>query len=341
MASSCAPRRAGKPLRKRMKHNRQNGFALLVVIWGLGVISLLVVSFMTTGRLRLQAAGNIAGAARAAAIVEGVSNLTIMRVLKERDQRMTQPQAVAGQQDMRATYDGAPVFCSFGGAAVAVAVEEEGGKVDLNAAAPELIAAVITGLGESRGRAESVAASIVAFRTIQQAGINPGPAAGSGSRPFPPKFGLFQTVMELDQVEGVDPALFRKLTPMFTVYSRNPAINPAASPPALFAALMGMKPDDIEQMLRAPFPNKLNRSDPRFPPQFKGPSESMAYQIRVEAVLPGGQAGGRETIIDLGGADVTAAFTAGGAYSIKEIRRAPARFRDALTGAAAGGLRPC
>ncbi len=321
---------------------RANGFALITVIWGLGIISLLVVSFMTTGRLRLQAANNVAGAAQAAAVVDGATNLTIMQLLSERDTRLGQAATGAQVGGARAVHEGAPRFCQFGAAAVALAVEEESGKIDLNAASPDMLKAVLLGLGEDRTRADALAMSIVAFRTQQDALTQRGAASGSGDRPFGPKNALFQTVLELDQVEGVTPALFRRLTPLTTVYSRNPGVNPLASPPALFAALVGLKADEVDALLHAPFPNGLDRKDPRFPAQFKGGASEETFLIRVEALFPNGQAAGRETIIDFSVGLTAALGGAGGAYAVKEVHRAPSRYSDVLRGALTeGGLQPC
>lgn len=329
-----------------MKRGQQSGFALLVVIWGLGVISLLVVSFMTTSRLRLQAANGVAGAARASAIVEGATNLAIMRLLREREQRLTPQGGIQQLPDITAAaaapaYDGAPNICVFADAVVMVSIEDETGKIDLNASAPDLISGLLVGLGENKARADAVAAAIVAFRSAPA----PGGAAppSSGGRPFGPKLGLFQSVMELDQIEGVDPALFRRIAPLFTVHARAAALNPRAAPPALFAAMAGMAPEEVNALIDRPFPNSLNRADPRFPSKFSGQIEPGAYAIRVEAILANGQAGGRETIIDFSGVDINSgAAGVQGGFSLKEIRRAPSRYTAALQSAAlAGGLRPC
>ncbi|MCX7899587.1 MAG: general secretion pathway protein GspK [Methylocystis sp.] len=328
-------RRAAKPRPRR----RADGFALILVIWGLGVISLLVVSFMTTGRLRLQAANNVAAGAQAIAAVDGVANLVIMRLLAERGSA----QALTGAGGVnRPVYDGAPYFCAFGDAAMAVSVEDESGKIDLNAAAPEMLKAALLGLGEDARRAEALTAAIVAFRTQREA-LEHWSSRGPGEKPFAPKYAPFQTVLELDQVEGVDPQLFKLLTPITTVHSRNTGVNPLAAPPALFAALLGYKRGDVERLILSPFPNALTRNDPNFPTQFKNAGGlGDVVTIRVEAMLPGGQASARETIVDFN-VGLSAGFGAPAApYLTREIRRSASRYRDALRAALnAGGLRPC
>ena len=67
--------------------NRRNGFALPLVIWGLGIIALLIVSFMTTARWRAQAAYNIYGAAKADLLADSAVNIALLQLLAEKPSR--------------------------------------------------------------------------------------------------------------------------------------------------------------------------------------------------------------------------------------------------------------
>lgn len=297
---------------------RRTGFALLAVIWGVGIISLLVVSFMASGRLRLQAAHNVASATQASFIAEGVVNLVALALLSERDQ-------AAALTAEGPAYDGAPRYCVFEGAAVAVGVEDEGGKIDVNAAAPELLKATLMGFGLDMRAADSVANAIVAFRAAptENAGLA-GFGAESGDKPFPPKRALFQTVMELDQVSGIDPALFRALTPFVTVHSRSAGVDARAAPPALFAALSGLPPAEVHALAERPFPNALNRKDPRFPANFNQRGDRSAFLIHVEALLATGQTAAKDALIDLRTGLTSQQF------AIREVRRGRSRHVDQL-----------
>jgi len=111
-----------------------------------------------------------------------------------------------------------------------------------------------------------------------------------------------------------------------TVYSHNPGLYAQAAPPALFAALAGSSFDDVAALTRAPFAIKLNREDPRFPLSFKAGGESGAFLIHAEAVLPTGQAGVREAIVDLGS-------NSGAGYAFRELRRGASKNLDDLRAA--------
>lgn len=301
--------------RPARRSKRRAGFALLAVIWGTGIISLLVVSFMTTGRLRLQTAHNIASATEAAFKADGVVSLVTMTLLAERD-------ASAARPENAAVYDGAPRFCVFDGAAVAFGVEEEGGKVDLNAAPPELIQQMLVGLGADPRVAETVTKAIVAYRS-PPAEMGQIAMAPVSDKPFQPKQAPFETVLELDQVSGVDPALFRALLPFVTVHSRSPTVDARSTPPGLFAALAQFPIEEVRALTAAPFPNRINRNDPRFPATLRQMGERGAFLIHVEALLATGQMASKDVIIDFQGAGDQP-------FKVKEIRRGQSRYVDDL-----------
>ena len=289
---------------------------MLAVIWGLGVISLLITSFMSNGRLRLQTAFNIASAAQANLIADGAIGAAVLSLLSERN-------ASAVQAD-RLVHDGTPLFCVLSGAAVAVSIEEEGGKVDINSASPKLLQAMLMGFGVEMRQADALANAIVTFRTAPTNDITqPQVISDLSGKPFPPKRALFQTALELDQVEGIDAQLFRELTPFVTVHSRSPGVDARSASPALFAALSGLAIDDVRTLIAAPFPNSLDRSDPRFPSAFTQGGDRGAFRIHVEALLPTGQAAAREAVVDL-------RASSAGPYAIRELRRGATTYIDRL-----------
>lgn len=305
------PRRRSASARRK----RRAGFALLAVIWGTGVIAMMVVAFMTSGRLRLQTAHNIAGATEANFIAESAVNFATLALLSKRGA------AVAGPNAETDVYDGAPSFCVLDGAAVALSVEEESGKIDLNAATPQLLQSALVGVGLDERAARDVANSIVAFRTAPAPGqIAPTLAS---DKPIEPKQGLFETVMELDQVSGVDPALFRALIPLVTVHSRSPGIDPRVSPPALFAALSGYPIEQVRLLAATPYPNQIDRRDTRFPLNFTQPADHGAYLIHAEALLASGQTSAKDAIIDM-------RPSSGKQFALKEMRRGASRYAQRL-----------
>jgi general secretion pathway protein K len=294
---------------------RRAGFALLAVIWGVGLIATMVVAFMSTGRLRLQTAMNIASATEAGYIAESAINIAMLPLLSRKDATPTP----GGETEVQ---DGAPRFCVLDRAAVALSIEEEGGKIDINAAPAELLATVVAALGADASAAPNIAKAIIDFRTTPD-GLGPVRETPVSAKPVPLKQAPFATVMELDQVNGIEPDLFRALIPFVTVHSRSPGVDPRAAPPALFAALSGSPPDEVRRLSATPFPNSLNRLDPRFPQALRQMSEHGAYLIHAEALLATGQTAVREALVDM--RPVT-----GQPFAIREMRRGPSRYTAAL-----------
>ncbi len=293
---------------------RRAGFALLAVIWGTGLIAMLVVAFMTSGRLRLQAAFNIASATQASYVAESAINLATLALLSQHNSAVMPTEAV---------YDGAPRFCVLDRTAVALAIEDEGGKIDLNVAAPEILEAVLVGLGLDGSRAREVAGAIVAYRAAPIEGLAQFGQTQTGDKPIGPKQGLFETALELDQVSGVDPELFRALLPLVTVHSRTTGVDARSSPPALFAALSGFPAPEVRALIAAPYPNAIKRTDPRFPGNFNQPGDQAAFLIHAEARLASGQTISREAILDLRPPN-------GKPFAIREFRRGQARYAGRL-----------
>jgi general secretion pathway protein K len=306
------------------RRRRPNGFVLLVVIWGLGIVSLLISSFMSNGSLRLQAAFNIASATQANFVAEGAINALIPALLlSEQDAGL--PQA------KHPPYDGAPRYCSFAGAAVALAVEDEGGKIDINSASPKLLQAMLMGFGIEAHEVDGIANAIAAFRSVPTGDGEAFRQIDGSTKPVPPKRALFQTIFELDQVGEIDARLFHELAPFITVHSRHPGIDSRSAPPALFAALAGFLAEDVEALKRTPFPNSLDRADPRFPRSFNQSSDRAAFLLHAETLLSTGQTAVREAIIDLRASGT-------GHYGIKEIRRGALKYIDQLRSLGTGAF---
>ena len=145
--------------------------------------------------------------------------------------------------------------------------------------------------GVEAERASRIAKAIAAFRSA-----SPGETGAAGreyaaaGRTYGPKNALFQSVLELDQVLGVDPALFRRLLPFVTVNSRQGGVDPRTAPPALLAALAGAALPQVLALASRPYPNDIDRNDPRLLSGSEAPSGGGAFLVHAEVLLPRGGA---------------------------------------------------
>jgi general secretion pathway protein K len=110
--------------------------------------------------------------------------------------------------------DGTPLLCGHGDAAVAIAVTDVGGLVDLNAASASLLEWLLRGLGVAPDKAVALAAAIVDFRDEDDVpAVNGAESAAyhAAGLAHGPKNAPFETLTELDQVLGMDLALLNRL----------------------------------------------------------------------------------------------------------------------------------
>jgi general secretion pathway protein K len=187
-------------------HDRQRGFALLIVLWTVGFLALLGTRIVAAGRSDTQLADNLKQQAVLEAAAEGaVANVTF-QILVRRDPRFR--------------VDGIVREVRIGQTPVLVRVEDENDRVNLNTASSVLLRALIVQVGGAPALANRLTAAILDWRT---SGANARPdgakladyrAAGRG---YGPPGTPFQSVDELADVLGMTPELFARLAPHLTV----------------------------------------------------------------------------------------------------------------------------
>jgi general secretion pathway protein K len=191
---------------------RQSGFALVAVIWTLGLITLLGMAVIVGARYRTKTSSNYASVTAAEMAAESAVNLAVATALAA-----TPEQAV-----------NFPLRCRLpGGERATITVEEETGKIDLNTASPAALTRLFTALTGDQSRGMRIAAQITEFRKPKTHGT---PAAV-------PAEARFATVMQLDQLDGMSPRLFRTALRHVTVRSGRPEPDMEAASPALLSLL--------------------------------------------------------------------------------------------------------
>lgn len=274
----------------------ESGFALVLVIWGLGLISLIALTVITAGRYRILAAANLIENAKAEALAEAGVNLLRLE--------LRAAYSSGSPNTLRFATNGDPLLCTMPqGALVALAVEDEGGKADLNSASPKLMAALLRGFGAGSEEADHVAAAIAEFSrpaanvVLDDVAFR---AYAADGRAYGPKKGPFDTVLELDQVIGMRPDLLRAVLPYVTVHSRNPGVDPRVAAPALLAALAGLEPATVAQLVGAARSDRPGEASPRgVPSQFLSPSSGRSFLVRAEVRMPAGGSFVQEAIVEL------------------------------------------
>ncbi len=294
------------------------GFALIVVLWVIGLISLLTFSVVWTTRLKIQTVSNIVDNTKAEGLADATVALVKLAML---------PTPRGGTQSANgAPRNEAAILCSISnGALVAVAVENETGKVDLNAATPEILTKLLRGIGASNQEAEEISGAIGQFARIRIDSIDEQLLEDGGAGAVPPKHAPFESILELDQVRGMKRDLFEAMLPYVTIYSHRPDVDPAFASTALMTMLSDAP------TLRGPYIASEGATSKPAPgtiwPRLEtGPGMvGGSYLIHAETLMRDGGYFVREANIDI----------VGGANPIRtaEWRRGRSRYRDVLSAA--------
>jgi general secretion pathway protein K len=238
------------------------GFALVGVIWSLGLIILLGMAVIVGARYRTKVTSSYASVTAAAAAAESAINLAIAATLTR-----TSNQKV-----------NFPLRCRMpGGERVTVTVEEEMGKVDLNTATPAVLARLFTALTLDQANGTRIAQRILQFRD---------PGSGREKDPYvrstndkPGDAARFTTIMQLDQIDGISPDLFRAALRFLTVRSGRAEPDGDSASPVLRELL------NLDQKPAKPA---------------RGPAATASVTIRADVRSPDGTRFIREALVSLG-----------------------------------------
>ncbi len=188
-----------------------------------------------------------------------------------------------------------------GAGGVAVTFRSEAARIDLNAAPKAMLAGLMIGLGVSASDAPDYADRILAWRSSTEAGQdNPEDSYyRTHGAPYLPRHAPFQHTDELWLVRGIPPVVIERMLPFVTVFSNMPTVNVLDAAPQVVAALPGMTPETLQQLLR-------DRADPRIDPQslvgLAGSTSATiegakAYRVTVATEAPSHRRGSAEIVI--------------------------------------------
>jgi len=181
----------------------QRGIALVIVLWGVSLLSLLAASLAAGSGMAARRSLNTVQAAQARARLDEALAATALAL--ERPQR-----------PWRA--DGRPRHLALDGAEAEVRVQDERGRADLNHAAPPLLQALLRRAAGDTDAADRLQAALTARVT---------------QRPL-------LTVAELAALPGVDARLYRRLSPLVTVHNPGGKVDWRLADPALLTAIPGL-----------------------------------------------------------------------------------------------------
>lgn len=254
---------------------RQQGFALVVVLWIIAMASLQVSLFNLTVRDATALAANEAAIARGEALVNAGVELAMARIR-------------ARNEADRWRADGQERTIGFAGAFLHIRITAESARIDINASDPLVIRGLIAQLTGNEGLAITLADRIADWRDPDDDRRPNGAERGEygrgsigasiGNRPF-------VDMAELSRVLGMPADLARAMQPFITVWNVGGRINPQIAPIEVLRALPGVSGNDLAYLVQL-------RGQPTLPAsslqqavatltRYLGTSFGPAYRIAV------------------------------------------------------------
>lgn len=322
------------------RHNywvSNRGIALVIVLWALTIIAVIAANFTTANRDGLFLARNTVERAKAEALADaGIYRAALAIVNQEAEPQIGEAAETAGQpgilasslqsvrsgfgnsQDLGTSEEqfgefGPPKWRTngtiyewpLGDGTVLISIQDEAGKIDLNAATENLLLQLFRALDPSEQEPEALVDRLIDFRDIdhdrrplgaedidyQRADLG----YGAKDRPF-------ERTDELRRVLGVTPELFALMMPLITVHSGQRGVDPDVAPAAVLAVLSAT--DQSADSLFAPETTTRAASARAVRGQIRqntSSSRERAFTIKAEGRTVGGGVFVRQAIIVLTG----------------------------------------
>jgi general secretion pathway protein K len=213
------------------------GFALVLVLWAMILLTVIGISFGFAVRIETGAGTLLADQVRAEAAATAGIRRAVLGLL-------------ATERELRWHTDGRQYEIPWPDATLRVSMRAENGKIDLNYAPRQLLAGLFENLLPGAD-ADALADAVIDWRDRDDRRSAQGAedfeyrAAGR----WGPANSRFTSVAELSQVLGFDAAMVSTLTPHLTVFARRPRIDPVAANATVLAAIPGISPTLAEQFV--------------------------------------------------------------------------------------------
>jgi len=186
-------------------HDR--GFALLVVLWSLVLITLLTTQILSGGRTALHLAANLRDAATAQASADGAINEAVFHLVSNGPDAW-QPNGTAH-------------VLNVGGMVVTLRVDSLASKINPNLASTTLLAGLFQAVGASPSQAQASANAVIAWRSpavsVQETQARLAAYQHAGLPYAPPAHG-FDDLGELADVIGMPPDILTAALPHMSLY---------------------------------------------------------------------------------------------------------------------------
>jgi general secretion pathway protein K len=234
----------------------ERGLALVSVLWGVAILSLIAAAMLTTSVSTAYIDRNAWNATRGGAADDAVVNLAVLQLMDDRSDR--QPRT-----------DGTPRALVFDGVPVQLWIQDESGKININFTDRDLLLNLFVSQGASHDTAGDLADRILDRRKAI--------AGRSGSSNL-----AFRNSDELLTIPGISRELFVRIRPAITVYGRSGTLNQEVAPLEALLALPNMDRQSAADLIKH---RQEAWATARQTPANKSPNS--AFTVTVEARVSG------------------------------------------------------
>ena len=272
-------------LPSRHRYRNPRGFLVVAVLWILAALSALVLIYLTfVTNTAVVVAASTERVRSDALVTAGVELATYQLTAVSENVRPSSGRFTA----------------RMGAARVSVTFRSEAARIDLNAAPKGLLAGLIIGLGGAPANAADYADRILAWRTPAAAGAEDSETLSyrTAGIAYAPRHAPFPSAEELWLVRGIPAAVIERMLPFVTPFSNMESINIVDAAPQVVAALPGMTPGRLQEVLAQ---RSDPRSDPRSLPALAGTGATLeaskAYRMTVAVDFDSGRRTSTEAVI--------------------------------------------
>lgn len=209
------------------RRSRQRGMVLVIVLWIVTLLAVMAGSFAYSMRTETRLATSAVERSQARALAEaGIAYALAWQLDLESGSKLWPP-------------NGDPHEWFFGGRRLRIQVTDANGLVNLNTADADLLNALFTGVGMDSADAEHLIAAILDWRESDQQrqfGVASRPELRSTGQ-FRSKKARFESIEELQQIEGVTKDIYERIANGVTAFSHHAGISPELAPAWLLQTL--------------------------------------------------------------------------------------------------------
>lgn len=218
---------------------RQQGIALVAVLWILALLGIIAAGLLRETRVETGLARNLVENAKAEMLADAGVQRAMLGLLDPNEETAWRA-------------DGATYEFRLGDGMVRLSVQDEAGKIDLNYAPDELLFALFVGVGLGADEADSLVDAIAAFRGRGDE-RRPAPAQDAediaAALPQDAAHAPFGSVEDLLRISGLTRDIYELIAPNVTVYSGSAEVDPASAPAAVLQVLPEMTSEQREEIL--------------------------------------------------------------------------------------------